>query len=130
MRSPIPTRNETQEGTERMIPRRRFLGVLAATGTAGIAGLRPRWASADAPPETRRIRLVRIPSICRAPQYIADDLLRGEGFTDIAYVRKGGGAGSTMALATGEADISMNFIGPVIVRMDAGDPIVVLAGIH
>jgi NitT/TauT family transport system substrate-binding protein len=34
------------------------------------------------------------------------------------------------ALAAGEADISMNYIGPVIVRMAAGDPLVVLAGIH
>jgi NitT/TauT family transport system substrate-binding protein len=106
------------------------LGGLALTGTAGLLGLSPRPAAAESPPETRRIRLVRIPSICRAPQYIADDLLRGEGFVDVEYVRKAGGGASAKALAVGEADLSMNFIGPSIIRMDAGDPVMVLAGIH
>ena len=110
--------------------RRRFVRELALASTAGLVGLRPERALAEPPPETRRIRLVRIPSICRAPQYVADDLLRGQGFTDIEYVRKAGGGASVMALAKGEADISMNYSGPVIVRMDAGDPLVVLGGVH
>jgi NitT/TauT family transport system substrate-binding protein len=113
-----------------MISRRTFVSRLATGATASLAGLRPRPASAEPPPETRRIRLIRIPSICRAPQYVADELLRGQGFTDIEYVRKAGGGAAVKALAEGEADISMNYSGPVIVRMDAGDPLVVLAGIH
>jgi NitT/TauT family transport system substrate-binding protein len=113
-----------------MISRRRFVSGLVAGATGSLPPLGPGSASAEPPPETRRIRLIRIPSICRAPQYVADDLLRGQGFTDIEYIRKGGGAGSVAALAAGEADISMNYSGPVIVRMDAGDPLVVLAGIH
>ena len=110
--------------------RREFVSGLTVAGTASLAGMRPAPASAEPPPETRRIRLVKIPSICRAPQYIADDLLRGEGFTDVEYVPKAGGKASVTALAAGEADISMNYIGPVILRLDAGDPLVVLAGIH
>jgi NitT/TauT family transport system substrate-binding protein len=113
-----------------MISRRTFMSRLATGATASLAGLGPQPASAEPPPETRRIRLVRIPSICRAPQYVADELLRGQGFTDIEYVRKAGGGASVKALAEGEADISMNYSGPVIVRMDAGDPLVVLAGTH
>ncbi|MGH7325197.1 MAG: ABC transporter substrate-binding protein [Candidatus Rokuibacteriota bacterium] len=113
-----------------MIHRRRFVSSLVAGATASLAGVRPGRASAEPLPETRRIRLVRIPSICRAPQYVADELLRGEGFTDVEYVPKAGGGASVMALAVGEADISMNYIGPVILRVDAGDPLVVLAGIH
>jgi NitT/TauT family transport system substrate-binding protein len=112
-----------------MISRRRFVSGLVTSATFG-AGLRPGSAGAEPPPETRRIRLIRIPSICRAPQYVADELLRGQGFTDIEYVRLAGGAASVAALAKGEADISMNYSGPVIVRMDAGDPLVVLGGIH
>ena len=88
--------------------RRRFVRELALASTAGLVGLRPERALAEPPPETRRIRLVRIPSICRAPQYVADDLLRGQGFTDIEYVRKAGGGASVMALAKGEADISID----------------------
>jgi NitT/TauT family transport system substrate-binding protein len=37
----------------------------------------------EAPPETTTIRLVKIPGICVAPQYVAEELLRAEGFTDI-----------------------------------------------
>jgi NitT/TauT family transport system substrate-binding protein len=112
------------------VTRREFVSGLTLAGTAGLIGMRPGTASAEPPPETRRIRLVRIPSICRAPQYVADDLLRGQGFTDIEYVPRAGGGASVLALAAGEADISMNYSGPVIVRMAAGDPLVVLAGIH
>ena len=110
--------------------RRRFASGLALLGAGNALGLWSSPAAAEPPPETRRIRLVRIPSICRAPQYVADDLLRGQGFTDIEYVPKAGGGASVMALAAGEADISMNYSGPVIVRIAAGDPLVVLAGVH
>ena len=34
------------------------------------------------------------------------------------------------ALATGEADLNVNYALRLVVRMDAGDPIVVLAGVH
>jgi NitT/TauT family transport system substrate-binding protein len=113
-----------------MISRRGLVSGLVAGTMSGLTGLEPGPAVAEPPPETRRIRLIRIPSICRAPQYVADDLLRGQGFTDIEYVPKAGGGASVVALAKGEADISMNYSGPVIVRIDAGDPIVVLAGTH
>jgi len=110
--------------------RREFVRGLSLAGTAGLLGVGADSVAAEPPPETRRIRLVRIPSICRAPQYVAADLLRGQGFTDIEYVPKAGGGASVMALAAGEADISMNYSGPVIVRIAAGDPLVVLAGVH
>src|SRR5262245_28538992 len=110
--------------------RRDFLTRTALAGAAGLLGMTAGPAPAEPPPETRRIRLIRIPSICRAPQYVADELLRGQGFTEIEYVQKAGGGASVNALAKGEADLSMNYSGPVIVRLDAGDPLVVLAGIH
>jgi NitT/TauT family transport system substrate-binding protein len=110
--------------------RRELLQGTTASAAAAVFGVRPPPVAAEPPPETTRLRLIRIPSICRAPQYVAEDLLRAEGFTDITYVRKEGGGASAKALAVGEADLSMNFIGPVILRIDAGDPIVVLAGIH
>jgi NitT/TauT family transport system substrate-binding protein len=63
--------------------RREFLRGLTLAGTAGLLGLRPRPVAAEPPPETTRIRLVKVPSICRAPQYMAEELLGGEGFTEV-----------------------------------------------
>jgi NitT/TauT family transport system substrate-binding protein len=37
---------------------------------------------------------------------------------------------STQALLSGEVDIVLNFVGPLLVRLDAGDPLVILAGGH
>lgn len=34
------------------------------------------------------------------------------------------------ARASDEADINMHFVGPLIIRLDAGNPVVVLAGVH
>src|SRR5207244_10166151 len=75
------------------------------------------------------LRLIKASSICWAPQYIAEDLLRAEGFSDISYFEYPGGPVST-PLVAGQADISMNFVGPNIIQLEAGDPVVFLAGIH
>ena len=106
-----------------MITRRTFLGGL----TASVATV--RIASAEPPPETTRLRLLKTGSICWAPQYVAEQLLRDEGFTDVSYVDMPTGAIS-VRLAAGEADLGMNFVGPNIVRIDAGDPVVFLGGVH
>jgi ABC-type nitrate/sulfonate/bicarbonate transport system substrate-binding protein len=78
--------------------------------------------AADPPPETTRLRIAEIPSTCRSPEWIAADLLRAEGFTDVQYNRVSGTLGVERALASGEADISGHFAAPVIVRLEAGDP--------
>jgi len=61
---------------------------------------------------------------------MAEELLRGEGFTDVQYIRMRGFVGVPKGLASGELDISMQFGGPLIIRLEAGDPIVILAGVH
>jgi NitT/TauT family transport system substrate-binding protein len=88
------------------------------------------WSAAAQPLETKTIKLVQIPGICVAPQYIADELLRAEGFSDVQYVYVADGAGTYKVLASGEADISMAFVAPFLIQVDAGSPIVMLAGIH
>jgi NitT/TauT family transport system substrate-binding protein len=98
--------------------------------TAGLLGLYPRLLAAEPPPETTTIRLVQIPSICQAPQYVAEELLRSEGFAEVHYVKKEGGKGIESALAAGEADLNMHFAAPTIIRLEAGDPIMILAGGH
>ena len=111
--------------------RRRFLRGITLAGTAGLLGWHPgRAAAAEPPPETTRIRLVRIPSICQAPQYVSEELLRSEGFTEVQYIQKVGTADIAPALASGEADISAHFAAPLLLHLEAGDPIVILAGLH
>jgi NitT/TauT family transport system substrate-binding protein len=110
--------------------RRRFLGGLTLVGTAGLLGLRPAPVAAEPPPETKRIRLIKITGICVAPQYVADDLLRVEGFTDVEYVPATAGIEAAKAVGSGAADLTMNFVAPTLMRVDAGDPLVLLSGIH
>src|SRR5687768_17538077 len=110
-----------------MIGRRTFVHGAAAVGLTGL--LRVPTAEAEAPPETTRIRLTQRPSLCEAPNYVAEELLRGEGFTDVQYVKRDFGAAED-ALTKGEVDITMLFGPPMILRMDAGEPIVFLAGVH
>jgi NitT/TauT family transport system substrate-binding protein len=109
--------------------RREFLG-RALVGTAGLLGLKPEPLAAELPPETTTLKLVQIPGICQAPQYVAEELLRSEGFTEVQYVKREGGEGIEKALASGEADINMHFAAPIIIRVDAGDQVVILAGGH
>jgi NitT/TauT family transport system substrate-binding protein len=110
--------------------RREFLRGLTLGGTAAFLGLRPDVFAAEPPPETTRIRLIQGPALCLAPQYMAEELLRSEGFTDVQYVKLATGDRQAKALASGEIDITMTVVGPAIIRLDAGDPIVLLAGVH
>jgi NitT/TauT family transport system substrate-binding protein len=95
--------------------------------------LRSESVAADPPPETTTLRLGKVPSLCLAPQYVAEEFLRAEGFTKIEYVGSGqdfAGVQGAKAMAAGRADISMNFAAPLVVSLDAGDAIVVVAGVH
>ena len=109
--------------------RRQFVSRLSLAGTAGLFGVRPDRAGAEPPPETKTIALARTTSLCHAPQYIAEALLKGEGFSSVRYVTDPGGL-ETRSLASGEAEMAMTFAGPLLIRLDAGDPIVLLAGGH
>jgi NitT/TauT family transport system substrate-binding protein len=60
---------------------------------------------------------------------VAEEFLPGEGFTEVHYVELPGGL-FTRATAAGEIDFGMNFIGPILPRLDAGDPLVILSGAH
>ena len=111
-----------------VLNRRRFLAALPSAGALGLLGSADAFAQA-APPETTRLRLTKSPSICWAPQYISAQMLRSEGFTDISFVDLPGGD-VPVRLSAGDADISMNFVGPNIIRVDAGDPVAFLGGVH
>jgi NitT/TauT family transport system substrate-binding protein len=115
-----------------MISRRGFLGALAAAGTGNLLGVPPGRADAQAPPETTTIRIAYgRRGICVAPQYVAEELLRSEGFTSVEYVKNVEGIGAQAdALASGEINMLLTFAAPLIIRIDAGAPILMLAGGH
>jgi NitT/TauT family transport system substrate-binding protein len=108
--------------------RRRDL--LRGAGAAGVVAALPRAAAAEPPPETKRLRIGKIRSLCLSPQYVARDLLAGEGFTDVQYVETAGGVPGAKEQGEGKWDIGMNFAAPLAIALDAGDPVVVLAGVH
>ncbi len=110
--------------------RRQFLRGLALAGAAGSLSLQAGRVAAAQPPETSTLKLIQIPGICIAPQYVAGELLAAEGFTDVQYLKREAGLGTAKALAGGEADITLNFVAPFIIQVDVGDPIVMLAGVH
>jgi NitT/TauT family transport system substrate-binding protein len=108
--------------------RREFLGGLTLAGTAGLLGVRPGPAAAEPPPETTKLRVTRSLSICQAPQYIAEALFEAEGFTDVQFV--GETAIQEKALVSGDAQIGMLFVGPLLLRLDDGAPVAILSGGH
>ena len=110
--------------------RREFLATAAVAATGALLGLRSETDAAEPALDTTRLRLVRTTSICQAPQYVAEELLKGEGFSDLQYVSKSTPGEIGKALASGEADINLHFAGPLILSLDAGDPIVILSGSH
>ena len=110
--------------------RREFSRAAALTGLAGLLGWRSDLASAEPAPELKKLRLAYFGSICVAPQYIADELLKAEGFTEVQHVKVDGPADISRALATGSADVNLHFAAPLIIELDTGAPIVMLAGVH
>ena len=110
-----------------MIGRRDFLRVSGA-GASALFGLGAERAGAEPPPETKKLTLALTTSICQAPQYVAESLLKAEGFTDIRYAQVAGV--EAQALSRGEIDLTLTFAGPVLLHIDAGDPLVLLGGGH
>ena len=69
-------------------------------------------------------------SVCVAPVFVAEDLLKAEGFTNVQYVRSAGPTLTIDALANGEGDMTLQFSGPSIIYLDAGKAVTMLAGVH
>jgi NitT/TauT family transport system substrate-binding protein len=108
-----------------MQSRRHFLANASLVAGAGVLGNRALLAD-EGPPETTMLRLGGAPGICIAPGYIADELLRAEGFTDIQYIPDY----PVDAVALGELDFDLETAAWVAYQVDAGEPITALAGLH
>jgi NitT/TauT family transport system substrate-binding protein len=112
-----------------MQTRRRFLTTLSGAGAVGLVRA-PRALAAEGPLETTSVRLFKSSLICSAaPQYAAEELLRAEGFKEIAYVEVPRNE-VPQAFADGAVDFSVTFAVYHIQAIDHQAPITILAGVH
>jgi NitT/TauT family transport system substrate-binding protein len=110
-----------------MQTRRRFLSSMAA-GVGATSLIRTRWAeAAEGPLETTTVRFQK-PGLCVVSSlYMAEELLRAEGFTDIRYVDAPPTA--TGPVANGDVDFDPVYASNFVRAIDAGEPITVLGGV-
>ncbi len=111
--------------------RRSFLAGLSASAAAGFVGS-AQPALAEPPPETTTVRLPRWVggAYCWAGAYIAGELMRAEGLTDVRYIEFDTSVDQSEWIARGETDFSVNYPPNHIASIDAGVPIKVLSGLH
>ena len=72
---------------------------------------------------------MKIPAICLAPEYLAEELLRLEGCSEVEYVALDQHT-SLDLLMTNHIDISIYVPPSLLPDLDAAKPVVVLAGLH
>jgi NitT/TauT family transport system substrate-binding protein len=107
--------------------RRRFLSGLSGIGAALMGGRSPVAAE---PLETTTVRLMRTWTICHAPQFVAEALLRAEGFTEVRFIDAATSAEINEAVAEGKVDFNLHFAPQWVSVVDGGGPVTVLAGVH
>lgn len=112
--------------------RREFLSRVALAGAATVAGWRPElgMAAVEPPPETTTLRIQKGKPACWAPLYVAEPLLREEGFTDVQYIF---GHGPEVAQMTkeGKIDLSAGFSASSIYNLEHQQhPLKYLTGLH
>jgi NitT/TauT family transport system substrate-binding protein len=107
--------------------RRRVLTSLAATGVASLLRV-PRASAAEGALETTAIRLYKIANVCVAPQFVAEEFLRAEGFTNIRYIDAPPGELS-QAIGQGKVDIGFDYAASFVSALESGEAITLLAGI-
>ena len=112
-----------------MQSRRRFLTALSLAGAAGLIRA-PVSRAAEGALETTTVRLGK-GSLCGAPAYLAEELLRAEGFTDVGYPEMPPSTADTAhAVGRGYVDITQGYASQFIPAIEAGEPVTLLAGIH
>ena len=110
------------------VNRRDFLAQSAALAGTALLPF-SNSARAEAPPEVNKIRLVHTPGICLSPQYLAEEFLRLEGFSEIEYVESPTTFPANF-VASGQADFTQDGVTSLLPLLDAGKPLVALSGVH
>jgi NitT/TauT family transport system substrate-binding protein len=111
------------------VTRRHLVASASAAGAAALLGSTAALAD-EGPPETTTVRLPRSTIICFAPVYVAEELLRAEGFTDVQYVPVPADLAFEQMIGRGEADFGPSFAGAVVHQLDAGLPITAMGPVH
>jgi NitT/TauT family transport system substrate-binding protein len=106
--------------------RRDFLASASLAAAAGVLGARGSLAD-DGPLETATVRIVRQVGSCIAPQYVAEELLRADGFADVRFVE---GQPTAKWVGLGKADFSLSMAPSILFQQEAGLPVMALAGVH
>src|SRR6516162_8770538 len=109
--------------------RRQFLTTLSLAAASRLAGA-PSAAAAEGSPETTSVSFMRTPSLCHAPQFVAEELLRAEGFSEIRYIEGASSAEINEAVATGKVDFNTHFAPQWASVIDGGRAVTVLSGVH
>ncbi len=110
--------------------RRRFLAAASLTGAACLFRA-PQAPAAAGELETNAVRLLKNPAICLAPLYVAEELLRAEGFTDIRFIEVATAREIATALAEGKVDFTGGFAAYHVAAIDkGGTDYTLLAGVH
>jgi NitT/TauT family transport system substrate-binding protein len=107
--------------------RREFMGRAGLAAAAGLLSMPRAESAAEPPPETTTLRTAHGNTMCEAPQSLAEELLRAEGFTDVRYVVT---PNVDQELAAGKVDMVLRYSAPLSVMLDNGVPVVILAGVH
>jgi NitT/TauT family transport system substrate-binding protein len=97
---------------------------------AALGGAWSRAGAAEPPPETARIRIQQAAIACFAPLYIAEALLKAEGFTEVEYVKTPEAEGPGRTLGEGRVDIIQDDTAAHVMNLERGVPLVVLGGVH
>jgi NitT/TauT family transport system substrate-binding protein len=109
--------------------RRVFLAGASMIATASVLGPRASLA-AEGPIETTTVRLLKESGVCDAPLYVAEELLRADGFSEVRYVHIEAGNTDAGMVADGKLDFSQSYAPEALRQIDAGKPVTVLAGVH
>lgn len=87
-------------------------------------------AAVQIPTETSSIRIPKVALTAAIAQAVAAEFLKEEGFTDVQYVTLPRPEEIFSRFASGEFDLTLLPANMVTARVDAGDPIVALAGVN
>lgn len=119
------------------LTRRDFLKLTTGLGlsAAGMTlleacGVKPGTPTTEEKLETTIIKIHSSPAtLCLAPQYLAEDILKSEGFTGVQYVKMTTDQ-VIKNLVSDDVNITLYFDASSIIQRAAGAPIKFLAGVH
>ena len=116
-----------------IVQSRRRLLTTALSAVAGWGGFDRLGGSnplaAEPPPEVTTVRMEQVsPVVCIAPEYVADELLRVEGFTDIRHEL--GDGPPVQMIVRDKLDWTLEFVPAVLPEIEAGARVIMVAGVH